>query len=153
MTDRECVEFLQWALPQLGLRWPGFRKVRRQVHKRMVRRLGELGLGQIADYRAYLDTHAAEWGVLDAMSRISISRFYVSVRVGHERTASGMTLEPRPSAARRKAWSRRCGLLVEGGLGPSGERRRKRQPESDATADGDETRGEAPEVRSPTLPT
>ena len=76
MTDRECVEFLQWALPQLGLRWPGFRKVRRQVHKRIVRRLGELGLGQIADYRAYLDTHAAEWGVLDAMSRISISRFY-----------------------------------------------------------------------------
>jgi chemotaxis protein methyltransferase CheR len=76
MTDRECVEFLQWALPQLGLRWPGFRKVRRQVHKRIVRRLGELGLGQIADYRAYLDTHAAEWGVLDAMSRISISQFY-----------------------------------------------------------------------------
>ena len=76
MTDHECVEFLQWALPQLGLRWPGFRKVRRQVHKRIVRRLGELGLGRIADYRAYLDTHAAEWGVLDAMSRISISRFY-----------------------------------------------------------------------------
>ncbi len=63
MTDRECVEFLQWALPQLGLRWPGFRKVRRQVHKRIVRRWGELGLGQIADYRAYLETHAAEWGV------------------------------------------------------------------------------------------
>ncbi len=88
MTDRECVEFLQWALPQLGLRWPGFRKVRRQVHKRIVRRLGELGLGQIADYRAYLDTHAAEWGVLDAMLRISISRFYRDRNVfNHLRTA------------------------------------------------------------------
>ncbi|MBM4089995.1 MAG: hypothetical protein FJ276_11330 [Planctomycetes bacterium] len=76
MTDRECVEFLQWALPQLSLRWPGFRRVRRQVHKRIVRRLSELGLRRIADYRAYLDTHAAEWSVLDAMSRISISRFY-----------------------------------------------------------------------------
>jgi chemotaxis protein methyltransferase CheR len=33
MSDQECVEFLQWALPQLGLRWPGFRKVRRQARK------------------------------------------------------------------------------------------------------------------------
>jgi chemotaxis protein methyltransferase CheR len=41
MTDRECVEFLQWALPQLGLRWPGFRKVRHQIHKRLNRRLGD----------------------------------------------------------------------------------------------------------------
>ena len=73
MTDRECVEFLQWALPQPGLRWPGCRKVRRQVRKRIVRRLGELGLKGISDYRTYLDAHAVEWAVLDAMSRISIS--------------------------------------------------------------------------------
>ena len=76
MTDRECVEFLQWALPRMGLCWPGFRKVRRQVHKRIVRRLGELGLQQILDYRRYLEAHSAEWTVLDAFSRISISRFY-----------------------------------------------------------------------------
>ena len=95
MTDRECVEFLQWALPQLGLRWRGFRKVRRQVHKRIVRRLGELGLGQIADYRAYLDTHAAEWGVLDAMSRISISH---SVRPTRQRSP----LPPAPGCQRRQ---------------------------------------------------
>jgi chemotaxis protein methyltransferase CheR len=76
MTDRECVGFLQGVLPQLGLRWPGFRKVRRHVHKRIVRRLGELGSAGISEYRAYLDAHAAEWAVLDAMSRISISRFY-----------------------------------------------------------------------------
>jgi chemotaxis protein methyltransferase CheR len=76
MTDRECVEFLQGALPLLGLRWSGFRKVRRQVHKRIVRRLGKLGLTRISEYRAYLGIHAAEWAILDAMSRISISRFY-----------------------------------------------------------------------------
>jgi chemotaxis protein methyltransferase CheR len=76
MTDRECIEFLQWALPELGLRWPGFRKVRRQVRKRIVRRLGELGLTGISEYRTYLDAHPAEWAVLDALSRISISRFY-----------------------------------------------------------------------------
>ena len=76
MTDRECVEFLQWALPQLGLRWPGFRKVRRQVHKRIVRRLNELGLTQISEYREYLRTNSDEWSVLDGFTRISISRFY-----------------------------------------------------------------------------
>jgi chemotaxis protein methyltransferase CheR len=43
LTDRQCVEFLQWALPQLGLRWAGFHKVRGQVRKRIVRRLHELG--------------------------------------------------------------------------------------------------------------
>ena len=76
MTDRECVEFLQWALPQLGLRWPGFRKVRRQVHKRIVRRLNELGLTQISEYREYLRTNSDEWSVLERFTRISISRFY-----------------------------------------------------------------------------
>jgi hypothetical protein len=76
LTDRQCVEFLQWALPQLGLRWPGFRKVRGQVHKRIVRRLRELELTHIAEYRRYLADHPAEWTVLDACLRISISRFY-----------------------------------------------------------------------------
>jgi len=76
MTDAECVGFLQWALPQVGLRWPGFRKVRRQIHKRLNRRLGELGLAGIADYRAHLETHPEEWPRLDALCRISISRFY-----------------------------------------------------------------------------
>lgn len=76
VTDRECVEFLQWALPELGLRWPGFRKVRRQVHKRIVRRLNELGFTQISEYREYLRTNSGEWSVLDGFTRISISRFY-----------------------------------------------------------------------------
>lgn len=76
MTDRDCIAFLQWALPRLGLRWPGFRKVRRQVHKRINRRLEELGLARIADYRSYLDTHPDEWHMLDSLTPISISRFY-----------------------------------------------------------------------------
>jgi len=76
MTDAECVGFLQWALPQLGLRWPGFRKVRRQVHKRLNRWLAELGLAGIADYRGHLETHPEEWPRLDALCRISISHFY-----------------------------------------------------------------------------
>ena len=76
MTDRECIGFLQWALPRLGLRWPGFRKVRGQVRKRINGRLEELGLARIADYRGYLESHPGEWSVLGDFTRISISRFY-----------------------------------------------------------------------------
>ena len=28
MNDKACVKFLQWVLPQLHMRWEGFRKVR-----------------------------------------------------------------------------------------------------------------------------
>ncbi len=76
MRDEDCVAFLQWALPQLGMRWPGFRKVRRQVAKRVARRLRALDLEDLLAYRAYLEGHPDEWPVLDAMCRISISRFY-----------------------------------------------------------------------------
>ncbi len=76
MKDSDCVEFLQWALPQLGMRWPGFRKVRRQVCRRVDRRLRELGLETTRAYRDYLSEHPAEWNALDTLCRIPISRFY-----------------------------------------------------------------------------
>lgn len=76
MTDPDCIEFLQWSLPRLGMRWPGLRKVRRQVHKRINRRLEELGFARVAEYRHYLETHTDEWQVLDGLLRISVSRFH-----------------------------------------------------------------------------
>jgi chemotaxis protein methyltransferase CheR len=76
MRDDECVELLEWALPRLGLRWSGFRKVRRQVCRRVDARRRELGLADPADYRAYLETHTDEWPSLDALCRVTISRFY-----------------------------------------------------------------------------
>lgn len=76
MTDRDCITFLQDTLPRLGLRWPGFRKVRRQVCKRLQRRLRDLDLPDLDAYRTCLNTHPAEWAVLDSLCRISISRFY-----------------------------------------------------------------------------
>jgi len=81
MTDQECVAFLQWALPSLGLRWPGFRRVRRQVCKCISRRMAELGLTDAVAYRARLETDRGEWSVLDACCRISVSRFYRDRRV------------------------------------------------------------------------
>lgn len=76
MGDRECVEFLQWALPRLRLHWPGFRKVRRQVCRRVRRRLEELGLPDCEAYRAYLAREPPEWARLDELTRITISRFH-----------------------------------------------------------------------------
>src|SRR5688572_10367475 len=76
MTDAECVDLLQWALPRLGLRWQGFRKVRRQVCRRLSRRIAELGLSEAGSYRAYLESNEQEWDALAALCRVTISRFW-----------------------------------------------------------------------------
>jgi chemotaxis protein methyltransferase CheR len=75
-ADESCVEFLQWALPRLGLRWAGFRKVRRQVCRRLQCRVGALNLASLDAYRAHLDAHPEEWAVLETLTPITISRFY-----------------------------------------------------------------------------
>lgn len=76
MRDSEGLPFLQWALPRLRLRWPGFRKVRRQVYKRIDRRLKELRVSGVSEYRPYLESHPEEWSVLDTLCWIAVSRFY-----------------------------------------------------------------------------
>lgn len=76
MRDVEGVQFLQWCLPRLRLHWSGYRKVRRQVYKRISTRLQLLGLHSLDDYRSYLETHPEEWEVLDSLCWIPISRFY-----------------------------------------------------------------------------
>lgn len=75
MADDDCIEFLQWALPRIGLRWAGFRKVRRQVCKRLKRRMSELGLEGFPAYRERLQMDPEEWRTLDECSHITISRF------------------------------------------------------------------------------
>ena len=112
MTDVECAAFLQWALPRRGLRWPGFRRVRRQLCKRVARRMQALDLADIAAYRIYLDRHPDEWSVLDGMCRITISRFYRD-RVVFD--ALGRDILPRLATAavdagshRLRCWSAGC---------------------------------------------
>ena len=70
------MEFLQWALPLMRMRWPGFRKVRRQVCRRIAGRLEELNLAGLSDYKTCLADHPEEWKTLDSFCHISISRFY-----------------------------------------------------------------------------
>jgi chemotaxis protein methyltransferase CheR len=76
VQDTECIEFLRWALPRLQLRWAGYRKVRRQVCKRVSRRIRELELDGVEAYRARLDTDPGEWAALDDLTQITISRFF-----------------------------------------------------------------------------
>jgi len=88
MKDRECVELLQWALPRLGLRWEGFRRVRGQVCKRIGRRIAELGLDSPREYRRRLEADPAEWLALDGLCQVTITRFYRDRAVfEHLRTA------------------------------------------------------------------
>lgn len=74
--ELDCVGFLQWALPHVNMRWAGFRKVRKQVCKRVRRRMKELDLVDYEAYRKWLTDHTSEWDVFDTMCRIPISRFY-----------------------------------------------------------------------------
>lgn len=76
MRDTECVALLQWALPRLRRRWPGFRKVRGQVCKRVARRMRQLGLAGPEDYHRYIGDHPEEWAELDRLCAITISSFY-----------------------------------------------------------------------------
>ncbi|PXX98306.1 chemotaxis protein CheR [Halomonas sp. LBP4] len=81
MKDQDCVDLLQWALPRLNMRWRGFRKVRRQVCRKVQQRMDELGIEDVGHYRQYLDAHPQEWQVLDGCLPITISRFWRDRRV------------------------------------------------------------------------
>jgi chemotaxis protein methyltransferase CheR len=113
VQDRECVALLQSMLPALGLRWASFRRVRKQVCKRISRRIAELGLEGAADYRGYLNAHPEEWSVADSLCTVTITRFYRDKGVF---AYLGSTVLPelgrRALAARRtdlRAWSAGCG--------------------------------------------
>lgn len=81
MTDHELVEFLQWSLPKIHMRWSGFRKVRRTIRKKLNRRLQELSLVDLRAYRKKLCDDPNEWNVLKEICRITISRFYRDTHV------------------------------------------------------------------------
>ncbi|MGZ4981070.1 MAG: CheR family methyltransferase [Methylobacter sp.] len=119
MTDQKAnwVDFLQWALPRLELRWQGFRKVRRQMIKRIARRIEELQLADLDGYRRYLESHAQEWQRLDGFCRITISRFYRDRRVFDVLARDGLPelirLCRNRNERRLDVWSAGCGAGEE----------------------------------------
>jgi chemotaxis protein methyltransferase CheR len=83
MNDRDCVALLQWALPRLNHRWEGYRRVRRQVCRRIAERIQILGLADMAAYRKRLEEDPAEWIALRFCLRVTISHFFRNKRVFH----------------------------------------------------------------------
>jgi len=69
-------ELFDWALPRLGLDPRSFQRLGRQVKKRIGRRVNELGLGNLSEYRDYLESQPDEWRELDARCFVTISRFF-----------------------------------------------------------------------------
>jgi chemotaxis protein methyltransferase CheR len=112
VTTLGCIAFLQWVLPQLGLCWPGFRKVRGQVCKRVRERMRDLGLDNFAAYRARrLEADPTEWRVLDECCHITISRFFRDRAVFEAlRTRILPDIAERAERERRRAqvWSAGC---------------------------------------------
>ena len=111
--DPQWTAFLQWALPQLRMRWSGFRKVRTQVRNRVHKRLQSLQLAGPDDYRDYLQQHPEEWRMLDTLCRITISRFYRDKGIYGllaDRIIPGLVEQIRREGNRRlHIWSAGCG--------------------------------------------
>ncbi len=97
--------FLQAELPGLGFRWRGFRRVYKQVSKRLRRRLAELELRDLDAYAARLRQDPAERVWLDGACQIHISRFLRDAPVFH---ALSERLLQRPGGAPLRCWSAGC---------------------------------------------
>jgi len=111
MSDADCTAFLQWALPRLNLRWPGFRKVRRQVCKRLKRHMSELQLTDFAAYQARLEADPAEWQILDQCCHITISRFFRDRGVFEalrKRVLADIAVRAKRERREARAWSAGC---------------------------------------------
>ncbi|TVR53373.1 MAG: chemotaxis protein CheR [Gemmatimonadales bacterium] len=110
MSDESCVAFLQWALPRMEMRWKGFRKVRRQVCRRIRQRMAELEVPGFEEYRTYLEGHPEEWRRLAPLCRVTISRFARDRgiwRLLGEEVLPGLA-GSLPSGAPLRAWSAGC---------------------------------------------
>ena len=66
----------------MGFRWEGFRRVRRQVCRRIRGRITELGLSGIDAYSIHLDTHPEEWSRLDQYCSMRISDLSRQAKLG-----------------------------------------------------------------------
>jgi chemotaxis protein methyltransferase CheR len=94
---------------RLDLRYDGFRRVRGQVCKALVRRIVALGLDGPRAYQAYVETHAEEQGVLDELCRVHVSRFYRDRAVFDALGGQVLpALATRAGAGELRMWSAGC---------------------------------------------
>jgi chemotaxis protein methyltransferase CheR len=60
----------------MGRRWEGYRKVRKRVGRKIMRRAVELGYSSLKEYQDFLVADRDEWARLDPLLDVTISRFY-----------------------------------------------------------------------------
>jgi chemotaxis protein methyltransferase CheR len=70
----EYREFLKTTLPHLGLRWRRFKK--KNIEKRVIRRLGELDLQSLSEYQSLVLESEDERRQLTGILTVTISRFW-----------------------------------------------------------------------------
>jgi chemotaxis protein methyltransferase CheR len=92
----------------MGMRYKGFRRVRRQVCRRIRRRFESLGLADFAAYRGWLEGRPEEWSQLDALCRVTISRFYRNRRLYAELPSLLEELASAAGARALRVWSAGC---------------------------------------------
>lgn len=111
-SHEDCIAFLKWYLPRVGLHWPGYRRVHRLVCKRLNRRMAELGMAQLAQYEPWLAEHPDELARIDVMCRIPISRFYrdrdVFQAIGATVLPAAAEAATRSGAGSVRCWSAGC---------------------------------------------
>jgi chemotaxis protein methyltransferase CheR len=76
MREPACTELLAWAATEVALRPEGFRRVRKQVCKRLYRRIVELHLPGPTAYRGFVAAHPEERAVIEELCRVHVSRFH-----------------------------------------------------------------------------
>ncbi len=110
-ADISREDFLSWALEKMNMRRRGFKKVRKQVFKRINRRMDELGIELYAGYKTHLENNPGEWKILDRMTHITISRFFRDKRTW-EKLADNIIPQITQNAAENsrpvRCWSAGC---------------------------------------------
>lgn len=105
--DLRYDEFLKEACPPLELEWRTYR--RRAARRRVLERMGELGLSRYQDYLKVLQADATEAEAFPNRIRLTLSRFFRE----HERWAQlsealEVLLSEEESPAGLRAWSAGC---------------------------------------------
>lgn len=69
------IEFKE-LLDHFNRSWPGYRRVRKGVKKRVRRQMIRLGVGLVAQYIAILEANPAEMAIFETCMGVTISRFF-----------------------------------------------------------------------------
>lgn len=100
-------------MPRLGLDPGAYSRVRRQVEKRLRRRLAQLHVSGLDDYARYLMKHDAEWVVLEGLCHITISRFFRDRAVFEALSDFVLPRLAAQAETKLRVWSAGCGAGEE----------------------------------------